>query len=320
MGAPAGRHPPPWPDRAAGRPPPTPPRRRRPCPGGGQGGRLTTAQPAGGGLEVPGSRPLGSVVFDRAAGFYDQSRGLPPEVEELVADRVEEVAGQGGRLLEVGVGTGRIALPLHRRGRRVVGVDLSLPMLERYRAKAAAAGLPPPPVLRADATRLPFRDACVDAVLEVHVLHLVPSWELALAEARRVLTAGGVLLHAGGGAIERGSGSPRDQVIGRFDELAGDGGGTPRLVGASHQQVLERLGAMGGRVEELEPVAWEQQETYAEALRWVEERVFSHHWRLPDEVWRASAARVRAEVEAAHPDLDIPSPARHTFRFTAVRF
>jgi hypothetical protein len=27
-----------------------------------------------------------SIAFDRAAGFYDQSRGLPPEVEELVAD------------------------------------------------------------------------------------------------------------------------------------------------------------------------------------------------------------------------------------------
>jgi ubiquinone/menaquinone biosynthesis C-methylase UbiE len=94
-----------------------------------------------------------SVAFDRAAGYYDESRGLGPEVQELVADRIEEAAGPGARLLEVGVGTGRIALPLHRRGRRVVGVDLSLPMLERYRAKAAAAGLPPPPTVGADATR-----------------------------------------------------------------------------------------------------------------------------------------------------------------------
>ncbi len=31
-------------------------------------------------------------------------------------------------------------------------------------------------------------------------------------------------------------------------------------------------------------------------------------------------ARVRAEVEAAHPDLDTPRPARHTFRFVAARF
>ena len=117
-----------------------------------------------------------SVTFDRAAGFYDESRGLGPRVSELVADRVEAAVGPAARLLEIGVGTGRIAL-LHRRGREIVGVDLSLPMLDRFRAKAAAAGLPPPTVLRADAGRLPFRDACVDAVLEVHVLHLVPDWE-----------------------------------------------------------------------------------------------------------------------------------------------
>jgi SAM-dependent methyltransferase len=261
-----------------------------------------------------------SVAFDRAAGFYDESRGLRPEVSELVADRVEEAVGPAARLLEIGVGTGRIALPLHRRGREIVGVDLSLPMLDRFRAKAAAAGLPPPTVLRADAGRLPFRDACVGAVLEVHVLHLVPTWERALEEARRVLVPGGMLLHAGGGAYERGGGSPRDQVIRRFDELVAAGDGPPRIVGASPRQVLDALVAMGGRVAELEPVAWEEPETYAEALGWVEERVFSSHWRLPDGLWRTAAAQVRAEIEAAHPDLDTPQPSRHTFKFTVVRF
>jgi SAM-dependent methyltransferase len=263
-----------------------------------------------------------SVSFDRAAGFYDQTRGLRPEVSERVADRIEETVGPEARLLEIGVGTGRIALPLHRRGRGIVGVDLSLPMLERYRAKAAAAGLPPPSVLRADASRLPFRDACVDVVLEVHVLHLVPAWERVLDEARRVLASGGMLLHAGGGAYQRGSGSPRDQVIRRFDELAAAGGRPPRMVGAaSHRQVLDLLAATGGRVEELEPVVWEEPETYAEALRWVDDRVFSSSWRLPDELWRTAAAQVRAEFEAAHPaDLDTPRPTRHTFTFRAIRF
>ena len=282
---------------------------------------MTTAQPAGDGLDPPGSRPLDSVVFDRAAGFYDQTRGLRPEVSELVADRIEEAAGPAARLLEIGVGTGRVALPLHARGREIVGVDLSLPMLERYRAKAAAAGLPPPKVLRADAGRLPFRDACVDVVLEVHVLHLVPDWERALDEVRRVLSPGGMLLHAGGGAYQRGSGSPRDQVIGRFDELAFGGDGTPKAVGAaSHRQVLVALGAMVGRVEELEPVTWVEPETYAEALGWVEDRVFSSHWRLPDGRGRSAAAQVRAELEAAHPDLDVPQPTRHNFTFTTIRF
>jgi ubiquinone/menaquinone biosynthesis C-methylase UbiE len=260
----------------------------------------------------------GSIVFDRAAGYYDESRGLPAGVEERVADRIEAAVGPRRQLLlELGVGTGRIALPLHRRGRRVVGVDLSLPMLDRYRAKAGALGLPAPAVLRADATRLPFRDRCVDAVLEVHVLHLVPAWREALAEARRVLAPGGVVL-VGRGGRDHGDG-PRKQVRQRFDELAAAGGG-PRQVGATDPQKLEALVALGGTAEPLEPVTWEDQETYAQALRDVEGRVFSYHWRLPDDVWREAAAQLRVELEAAHRDLDAPHATRHRFNLTAVRF
>jgi SAM-dependent methyltransferase len=261
-----------------------------------------------------------SIAFDRAAGYYDQSRGVPPEVEELVADQVEAAAGPGARLLELGVGTGRIALPLHRRGRAVVGVDLSLPMLERYRAKAAAEGLAPPAVLRADATRLPFRDACVDAVLEVHVLHLIPAWEQALAEARRVLAPGGVVLVGRGGG-HRGAQGPRAETLNRFDQLAAELGGGPRRVGVdSDAQKVAALTALGGTAETLEPVVWQQQETYAQGLEFVEGRVYSFAWRLPDQVFATAAARLRAEVEAAHPDLDIPYPAEHRFALTAVRF
>jgi SAM-dependent methyltransferase len=171
-----------------------------------------------------------SIAFDRAAGYYDETRGIPPEVEEQAADRVEAAVGPAGRLLEVGVGTGRVSLPLHRRGRDLVGVDLSGPMLDRYRAKAAAEGLPPPALLRGDATRLPFRDACVDAVLEVHVLHLIPDWQRALTEARRVLAPGGVVL-IGRGSSHRGKEGPRADTLRRFDKLARELGGGPRAVG-----------------------------------------------------------------------------------------
>jgi SAM-dependent methyltransferase len=262
----------------------------------------------------------GSIAFDRAAGYYDQSRGLPAGVDEQVADRIDAVVGRRGRLLEVGVGTGRIALPLHRRGRRIVGVDLSLPMLDRYRAKAAALGLPPPVVLRADATRLPFRDAVADAVLEVHVLHLVPAWRQALDEARRVLAPGGVVL-VGRGGRDHGDG-PRRQVRRRFEALAAaaGGGGRQRVGVDDDAQKVEALAALGGTVEHLEPVAWEEQETYAQALRVLEGRVYSYQWRLPDEVWQAAVTRLRAEVEGGVPDLDAPHPSRHTFTLTAVRF
>jgi len=281
---------------------------------------MTAARSTGGPPWGPGDPPGegGSIAFDRAAGYYDESRGLPAGVDDLVADRIETAVGPGARLLELGVGTGRVALPLHRRGRRVVGVDLSLPMLDRYRAKAAALGLPPPAVLRADATRLPFRDACVDAVLEVHVLHLVPAWREALAEARRVLAPGGVVLVGRGGG--RHGGGPRERTRRRFDELAAAAGGGPRQVGATDAHKVAALVALGGAAEELEPVTWEEQETYAQALHDVEGRLFSYQWRLPDEVWQTAVTRLRAEVRDNVPDLDAPHTSRHVFALTAIRF
>jgi SAM-dependent methyltransferase len=279
----------------------------------------STGGPQGGPPVPPGGG--GSIAFDRAAGYYDQSRGLPAGVDDLVADRIEAAVGPGARLLELGVGTGRVALPLHRRGRRIVGVDLSLPMLDRYRAKAAALGLPPPAVLRADATRLPLRDACVDAVLEVHVLHLIPAWRAALAEVRRVLLPGGVVLIGRGGGRHGGDG-PGERVRRRFDELvaAAGGGGHQRVGVEDDAHKVAALVALGGVAEELEPVAWEERESYAQALQAMEGRMFSYQWRLPDEVWRTAVTRLRAEVQAAHPDLDAPYTSRRRFTLTAVRF
>jgi SAM-dependent methyltransferase len=60
-----------------------------------------------------------------------------PEVVDPVVDLLAELAG-GGRVLEFGIGTGRIALPLAERGVDVHGIDLSAAMLEQLRAKPGA--------------------------------------------------------------------------------------------------------------------------------------------------------------------------------------
>ena len=66
-----------------------------------------------------------------AAGMFDAS------VVEPAVDFLEQLAGDG-RALELGIGTGRIALPLSARGVRVVGIDLSEAMVARLRAKPGA--------------------------------------------------------------------------------------------------------------------------------------------------------------------------------------
>src|SRR3977135_4696875 len=82
----------------------------------------------------------GSVSFDRAAGFYDSTRTHSPEVEARVNDLLgAELAGRG-RCLEIGVGTGRIALPLHRSGLPMAGVDISPKMGDRLGQKSGGGG------------------------------------------------------------------------------------------------------------------------------------------------------------------------------------
>ncbi len=137
-----------------------------------------------------------SISFDRAADFYDATRALPDEVaDKLTEALLAELSSAGaGRLLEVGVGTGRISRPLMKRGIRVHGVDISPGMMRTLRAQLGAEHLSPDLIL-GDATRLPLADDSVPAVLMVHILHLVASMPEAVAEVARVVRPGGVLLH-----------------------------------------------------------------------------------------------------------------------------
>ncbi len=74
-----------------------------------------------------------------AAAYDDSSAAMfAPEAVEPAVDLLAELAGEG-RALELGVGTGRLALPLARRGVPVHGIDLSRAMVERLRAKPGGA-------------------------------------------------------------------------------------------------------------------------------------------------------------------------------------
>lgn len=77
-----------------------------------------------------------------ARGYDTPGTGMfAPEVLAPAVDRLAELA-DGGRALEFAVGTGRVAVPLARRGVPVTGIERSRPMIERLRAKADAATVP----------------------------------------------------------------------------------------------------------------------------------------------------------------------------------
>lgn len=131
-------------------------------------------------------------AYDRWAPVYDLvfgpvfARGRSAAVE--AADRV------GGRVLEVGVGTG-LSLPAYARTTRLTGIDLSAPMLEKARRRVATLGLANVEDLAVmDAEHLAFEDGAFDAVVAQYVVTAVPDPEAALDEFLRVVRPGGEII------------------------------------------------------------------------------------------------------------------------------
>ena len=244
----------------------------------------------------PMSSAEGPVVFDRAAGFYDATRGFPAGVEQRVADAIAQAGrlGRGSRVLEIGVGTGRIALPLAKQVDRVVGIDLSRLMMQQLLAKRGDLGVD---LARADATRLPFPDASFDAAIGVHIFHLIPGWRAVLSELGRVLRPGAPLLH---GADDR-SGAWA-QWRDRF--------------GAQHR--VENVGVPSDRFDEfpenegwraLGPVhriRYAREITPRELVDRIASRTWSFTWRLDEAQLAEATEALRAELFERYGDLDRP--------------
>ncbi len=100
----------------------------------------------------------------------------------------------GGRILDVGIGTG-MSLPDYARGNRIVGVDYSEPMLRKAQARVSEGKLDHVEALAVmDAQKLGFPDNAFDAVVAQYVITTVPDPEAALDEFTRVTRPGGEVI------------------------------------------------------------------------------------------------------------------------------
>jgi phosphatidylethanolamine/phosphatidyl-N-methylethanolamine N-methyltransferase len=100
----------------------------------------------------------------------------------------------GGRILDVGVGTG-ISLADYSRRNRIVGVDYSEPMLRKAHERVVRQKLSHVEALAVmDAQRLGFPDAAFDVVVAQYVITAVPSPEATLDEFARVIKPGGEII------------------------------------------------------------------------------------------------------------------------------
>jgi phosphatidylethanolamine/phosphatidyl-N-methylethanolamine N-methyltransferase len=131
-------------------------------------------------------------AYARWAPVYDLVFGAVFERGRQAAIQAAERVG--GRILEVGVGTG-IALPDYSRTNRLVGIDLSEPMLRRAQERVTELGLANVEGLAVmDAAELSFPDGTFDVVVAQYVITTVPDPEATLNEFARVLKPGGEIV------------------------------------------------------------------------------------------------------------------------------
>ena len=140
---------------------------------------------------VAGSTIVGiatSFDYRRQAQTYDRTRAASPSVLAVLREALGAPSGQP--LVDVGGGTGNYARALADEGWPAVVVDRSPHML----AVAAGKGLP---VANGDAADLPVADGSAGAVVLISMLHHVPDWERAIADAQRAVAPGGVVAFMG---------------------------------------------------------------------------------------------------------------------------
>jgi SAM-dependent methyltransferase len=252
-----------------------------------------------------------SIVFDRAAEYYDDTRRLQPETQSAVITQLAGELRHRGRCLEIGVGTGRIGLDLHRNGVEIAGVDLSAAMLRKLVEKAG--GRPPFPLAVADATDLPVANRRLGGVVICHVLHLIESWRRAVEELVRVLRPGGVIL------VESAtrSGEVASEAIRHFWSVACPVG-RPRRPGLTDVRDLDEvLGGLGFRTRLLAPVSERAERTLEQVIGPLEKGVQSACWGLSEDVRRSAAKDTREWVRDSYGSLDTPYPVGQTITWRA---
>ncbi len=128
-------------------------------------------------------------VYEKLAVFYDLAFGpaLQPGRRRAIACMALRA---GARVLEVGVGTG-VNIGLYPADCSVVGVDLSEPMLEKARDRAARLGAAHVTLERMDAADLRFRDDTFDVVYAPYMISVVPDPLKVAREMRRVCRPAG---------------------------------------------------------------------------------------------------------------------------------
>lgn len=261
------------------------------------------------------------ISFDRVSDVYDATRALPPEISEQATDTILNIVSPTSetKFFEIGIGTGRIAVPIAKRGYSYTGIDISEKMLAELHRKLEGISHRLTAV-KGDATALQFPDNSFDVGLTVHVFHLVSAWKQALAEIRRVLKPGSPYLYTHG-TMDSNSANPNHNLILRQrweDIIASYGYPLPRY-GATEEEVLAELRAQDASLEIVIAAQWKSELTVSQSLENYQNRVYRPSWHLPDDIFVKAFNDLREWALEHYGSLNYGLSSDTNFRIVVVR-
>lgn len=254
------------------------------------------------------------VDFSGNANVYDRRHGavLPDDVVHRLAVAAELQPGVS--ILDIGAGTGRVAIALAKLGCDVIALEPALGMVQALRAKSGAT---PMRVIAAEGAQLPLLAARFDVVVIARVLYLTPDWRGVLREAYRVIAPGGRLLH------EWANGDPNEEWVQMrekartlFEQAGVDSPFHPGV--RSEVEVDEYITALGFIHSANLAIGPGPSLTLTEFLRRLVDGEFSYIWNVPKEVQEQCLPRLKSWAERTF-DLEHPISIPRELRWTVYR-
>jgi len=253
------------------------------------------------------------VDFSANASIYDRRHGAILGSE--IARQIASASGlePGRSILDVGAGTGRVALAFAAIGYRMIALDPALPMLSKLRRKASVPVL----AVAGEGARLPFAAGQFDGAVVARTSYLIADWRQMLREVSTALKPDGPILHewANGQADE-----PWVQVREELRRLFQNAGvAVPFHPGARTEADVDSFLAQLGLVRSAEVTTGPGSEmTLREFIGRIESGEFSYTWNVPDEVKQPSLSILRRWCGDRF-DLERAQPVPRELRWTIYK-
>jgi ubiquinone/menaquinone biosynthesis C-methylase UbiE len=246
---------------------------------------------------------MNSLSFDPMVEYYDESRvfdrGSFAAAVSYLARRFPPHRYR--RLLEPGIGTGRVAIPLAEQGYEVTGVDISAGMLGVLQKRLAEqGGRLPISFQQVDAVCLPFPVNHFDMAVVVHLFYFIAQWRKAVDELLRVLKPKGPLI-----LMHTGTGMEVPSLNERYKEICAEHGCVIESVGAaSTREVVEYLSERGCSVDSIKDQwQWVSRVPLDKAISFLRGRAYSFTNVASDPMHSLAVTQIEAEMREKHGSL-----------------